>query len=78
MRLRIGNKVLLNLGIILLVIGLVVYFFYSDPLGWGTLKTYPFLILGIVLALAGIILLTLRLLYTQRRLPPPTSQTPPH
>ena len=66
----IKNKALLLIGIILLVIG-VVLSLYKEDLGTsgGIMRTaYPYQIIGIVLAVAGIVLMVLGFFYSPRYL----------
>lgn len=61
------NKGLIIFGIILLGIGLVASF-YKDPYFY---KVYPYQTFGIILGVAGIIIVVLGFLYPSHRTPPP-------
>jgi uncharacterized membrane protein len=72
------NKGLIIFGIILLLIGLVAYFYpqiryYESGYykGEEISRTYPYQNLGMVLVLAGIIFIALGFLYSPRKTPPP-------
>jgi len=72
---EVRNKGLIIFGIILLVIGLAAYLYgyrlYSD--GSGPM-VYPYQNIGILLTVAGIVIMVLGFLYSPRKtnnLPPP-------
>jgi uncharacterized membrane protein len=63
------NKGLIVFGIVLLIIGLVASF-YKDPYYY---KSYPYQTLGIILSIAGIIIVVLGFLYPSHKTPLPTN-----
>jgi vacuolar-type H+-ATPase subunit I/STV1 len=58
------SKALIGFGIILLIIGLIASFYY-ESISVG-IKTYPYQNVGIVLDVAGIVLVALGLLFPSR------------
>lgn len=61
------NKGLLIFGIILLVIGLAASFYYFDPYGNQSGRTYPYQGIGIALVVTGVVLSALAFLYSPRK-----------
>ena len=64
------NEGLIVFGIILLIIGLFASFYETDY------YDYPYQTLGIILSIAGIIIVVLGFLYPSRRTPPPPPTNP--
>lgn len=70
------NKGVIIFGIILLVLGLVASSYHEltpAPGSYCMLMAYPYLIIGLVLSLAGLVFIALGFLYSPRKTPPPTN-----